>query len=97
MQDENIIYRKVNRGYQVTLPPEFREKFNLDIGSTISMSLEDNKLVIEPYIDQKTYSLKKVRTIFEELDKLPKLEDSEDELFDILDKERKSARKKKNK
>lgn len=92
MKQENYIYRKVNRGFQITLPPEFRDKYDLKIGSTLCLSLEDNKLIVTPYIDDKTHALKRLQMIFAEIDKLPQLPQSEDELYDLLDTERKSTR-----
>lgn len=92
MQKENTIYRKVNRGFQITLPPTFREKFNLAVGSSITMTLDNDKLVIEPHIDQKTISLNRLHAIFNELDILPKLADSEEAVLKLVNQERKLIR-----
>ncbi len=39
---------KVNRGYQLTIPPEFRESYHLQIGDYLKMHEKDGKLIIEP-------------------------------------------------
>lgn len=39
---------KINRGYQLTLPPAFRESYHLQIGDYLKMQEENGKLIIEP-------------------------------------------------
>ena len=92
-QDINITYRKINRNFQVTLPQEFRDKFHLEVGATISMEVVDNKLIIEPFIDQKAISLQKLRSIFQEADNVNPIADTEEEILKIIDEERKAVRK----
>lgn len=38
--------RKVNRGYQITLPPEFREQTGLCIGDHVRIEQQGDKLII---------------------------------------------------
>lgn len=40
--------RKINRGYQLTLPQTFRDSNHLHIGDYVRMHEEDGKLIIEP-------------------------------------------------
>lgn len=40
--------KKITRGFQVTLPQSFREKFHLHIGDMIEFIEEDGNLVVKP-------------------------------------------------
>jgi len=38
--------RKVSRGYQITLPPAFREQTGIHIGDHVRMEQQDDRLII---------------------------------------------------
>ncbi len=40
--------RKINRGYQLTLPQSFRDAYQLQIGDYLKIYEEGGKLIIEP-------------------------------------------------
>jgi len=40
--------RKINRGYQLTLPQSFRDAYHLQIGDYLRVHEDDGKLIIEP-------------------------------------------------
>lgn len=83
----NTIYRKVSRGFQVTLPPKFREAAHLDIGATVTMKMNGNKLIIEPCVDAKKEALERFKDSFNELDAKPALADDELAVQKIVAKE----------
>lgn len=39
---------EVSKGYQITIPAEFRKEFGLGIGSPMEISKEDGRIVIQP-------------------------------------------------
>lgn len=41
-------FRKISRGYQVTLPHAFREKFHLEIGDLLEFIEKEDELIIKP-------------------------------------------------
>lgn len=40
--------RKINRGFQLTLPQTFRDNFHLQVGDYLRVNEENGKLIIEP-------------------------------------------------
>lgn len=40
--------RKIARGYQITLPSEFRNEFHLNVGNYVEVFEENGRLIIEP-------------------------------------------------
>ena len=47
------VIRKVSRGYQITLPPEFREKAHLTIGDHVRIKQEGDVLIITAVTDRR--------------------------------------------
>lgn len=47
------VIRKVSRGYQITLPPEFREKTHLTVGDHVRIEQQGNALVITAVSDER--------------------------------------------
>lgn len=84
------IIRKVNRGYQFTIPPEFREKNSLDVGALLSVKQEGNKLIIEPFRN-KTSALKRLDYIFSQKNEFSQI--SEKDISKMVQKEIKASRK----
>ena len=39
---------KIIKGLQITIPAEFRNKLDLEVGSKVEIDLEDNKIIISP-------------------------------------------------
>lgn len=50
--DQPVI-RKVSRGYQITLPPEFREKNRLSIGDHVRIEQQGEILIITAVSDKR--------------------------------------------
>ena len=64
MQNDPIV-RKISSGYQITIPNEFRKDNNLNIGSMVSIYMQRDKLIIEPF-RYKSEALKKLKELFKE-------------------------------
>jgi bifunctional DNA-binding transcriptional regulator/antitoxin component of YhaV-PrlF toxin-antitoxin module len=47
------VLRKVSRGYQITLPPEFREKAHLAIGDHVQIEQQGDVLIIKAVRDRR--------------------------------------------
>ena len=45
---EKPTLRKITRGYQITLPPEFRDRYHLHVGDHVEIVEKDGQLVISP-------------------------------------------------
>ena len=86
------IIRKVSRGYQITLPLEYREQSGIDIGSLLTMRMEKNRLVLEPF-KGKSNALDRLNAIFSEENEFSDL--SEEDLSKMVGKEIKASRKNK--
>ena len=39
---------KISKGLQITIPAEFRNKLELEVGSKVEIDLEDSKIIISP-------------------------------------------------
>lgn len=52
-KDSKPVIRKVSRGYQITLPPEFREKAHLDIGDHVRIEQQGDVLIITAVSDRR--------------------------------------------
>ncbi len=85
--------RKINRGYQVTLPQEFRDNYHLQVGDYLRINEVGGKLIIEPVKIVPKNSVEALQSIFSsinsDLDDLP-----EDEIMELVRKEIKRSRKK---
>ncbi|MGN6671046.1 MAG: AbrB/MazE/SpoVT family DNA-binding domain-containing protein [Candidatus Nucleicultricaceae bacterium] len=85
--------RKISRGFQITLPQEFRDRHRLEIGDFIEVVEEGDRVVLKAFRAQESES---------PVDKVLKLLASEhdDESFDLYENEDdflKSFEKKKKK
>jgi AbrB family looped-hinge helix DNA binding protein len=85
--------RKIARGYQITLPPEFRDEFHLNVGDYVEVSEENGRLIIEPVEIKK----KNIASQFDDIFKNQKdrLITSEDKILEMVRKEVKLSRKEK--
>jgi AbrB family looped-hinge helix DNA binding protein len=43
-----MILVKINAGFRVTLPKEFREKLKIKVGDLVEVELVDNQIVLKP-------------------------------------------------
>ncbi|KIE05724.1 hypothetical protein NF27_DC00030 [Candidatus Jidaibacter acanthamoeba] len=86
------VIRKITSGKQVTLPPDFCEKNDLQVGELVAMHLDDGKLIIEPYRNR-SKALEKLEELFKTL---PGAfgEESEESLLETIDEEISATRKK---
>lgn len=97
MASENVIHRKLSRGYQITLPSKFRNKMKLDVGKTVSMKMEGEKLVIEPFYNERDKAVMKLQSIFSEIDSKEAFVKNEEEAFKVIKEERVEMRNKRRK
>lgn len=51
------MYRKISRGFQITLPPEFRERHGLKIGDVIEMRDEGHSLSVHPALQTSSQNM----------------------------------------
>ena len=60
-----VYTRKVNRGYQLTLPQTFRESYSISVGDYVRMHEEDGKLIIEPVEIVSKDPVEALKTLFD--------------------------------
>lgn len=48
MARQEILLRKISRGFQITLPPQFREQLGLRIGDHVRIEQAGEKLIVTP-------------------------------------------------
>jgi AbrB family looped-hinge helix DNA binding protein len=96
MSEAKTSIRKISRGFQVTIPQEFRKELGLNIGDMVEFEKSENGLTVRPLEIMKRIeivkSLKKVLSdqqdnVFSKL--------SEDEIMDLVNKEINQYRKEK--
>ncbi len=86
--------RKVSRGYQVTLPRTYRDKFHLEIGDMLEFVERDDELIIRPLKTVKKENTAKRLIEFLKRSKNLINDISENELLKLVYKERKKIRTK---
>jgi len=88
---KSSLVRKINTGYQLTIPPDFREHNNLFIGSMVSVINEGSRLIIEPF-KNRSAALRKLELLFKNA---PTTFESisEQEVSDLVRHEIKAARR----
>jgi AbrB family looped-hinge helix DNA binding protein len=93
MQVQNEV-RKITRGFQITIPQDFRKQNNIKEGDFIEVSLQGNKMIIEPISIKKKNPLDNLKSLFQSQPK-DKFFDtkSEEEIMDTVNSEIKSSRK----
>ncbi len=55
---------KVTRKYQITIPKDIREAFNISIGDMLLIRSEGDRIVIEPIIRKNKDAIEKILNIF---------------------------------
>lgn len=86
--------RKIARGYQVTLPVEFRKEHHLDVGDYVEIQEKDGKLIIEPIEIKRKSVAKQFDDIFISQKEDPDFaKKTEDEILALVRKEVKATRK----
>lgn len=89
-----IILRKINRGYQITLPPDFRDRYRLNIGDHVEMVEKNGLLVISPLGGRREKISRELATLFSEN---PESELSDEDTMQLAIREIKAARAERNK
>lgn len=83
--------RKINRGYQLTLPQTFRDTYHLQIGDYVRIQEENGKLIIEPVSIAPKDPLQALNELFSSSSNA--FSDlSEDEIMKLVHKEIKKSR-----
>lgn len=86
------VLRKVSRGYQITLPPEFREKAHLAIGDHVRIEQHGDTLIITAVNDERQRIADELMAaLAEPIEGVPDFED-EDEAMRFAIKEIKRYR-----
>jgi AbrB family looped-hinge helix DNA binding protein len=86
-------FRKIARGYQITIPRSFREKFNIHIGDLIEFVEEDGQLIVKPVKKAgSNNAVLKLLTFLDNADDSIK-DMTEDEILKLANEQRKIARK----
>ena len=86
--------RKIARGYQVTLPPEFRKEHHLNVGDYVEIQEKNGKLIIEPIEIKKKSVAKQFDEIFaSQKEDAAFAKKTEEEILALVRKEVKAARK----
>lgn len=97
MTTEKTALRKIARGFQVTLPKEFREKYNLTEGDYLEAREENGAVIYQPVtIDRKKIAAE-MDNVFARLDKVNDefTGMSEDEIMAVVDEQIQEVRKEK--
>jgi len=88
--------RKINRGYQLTLPQTFRDAYHLQIGDYLRIHEEQGKLIIEPVNLVSKNPVEALEALFDSA--ASNFNDlSEEEIMALVQKELKKSRKQKQK
>lgn len=93
MQKE-YMYKKVSTNFQITLPQKYCKQFKITPGSILKVNAENEKLVIQPSRDDKTVTLARLQSIFDELDAKTSFSVNEESLIDEVASEIKASRAK---
>lgn len=54
---------KISKGLQITIPAEFRNKLDLEVGSKVEINLEETKIIISPIDEDLEKLFKEARKI----------------------------------
>ena len=54
---------KISKGLQITIPAEFRNKLDLEVGSKVEVELKDTKIIISPIDEDLEKLFKEARKI----------------------------------
>jgi AbrB family looped-hinge helix DNA binding protein len=84
--------RKISRGYQITLPPAFRERFDLKIGDHIEIEEAGDHLVIFPLDRRRRQAAKELHELFKEA---ARSDMTEEEAMELAIREIKAHRREK--
>lgn len=79
MGDDRPVIRKVSRGYQITLPPEFRDRTHLSVGDHVRIEQVGDTLVITVINnDRQRIADELVAALAESLEGVSDIEDEEE-------------------
>jgi len=57
---------KITRKYQITIPKEIREKFNLRIGDLIEIKVEGERIILKPIVKRKKDPIEELLNLVKE-------------------------------
>ncbi len=63
---EKQTLRKITRGYQITLPSDFRDRYHLHVGDHVELIEKDGQLVIAPMNAQREQMASNLAQLFAE-------------------------------
>ena len=83
--------KKISRGFQITLPKAFRDRYNLDIGDRVEIVEEDGRFTLYPFRSSHNPIHKLIQFLDELDDKAPS--SSEEEILEQANQQRHLTRK----
>lgn len=96
MREIKTSIRKISRGFQVTIPQEFREELGLKIGDMVEFEKNEDGLTVKPVeIIKRSNIVKSLKKVLSGQQDNDFSNLSEDEIMDIVNKEIKQYRKEK--
>ncbi|MCP4402586.1 MAG: AbrB/MazE/SpoVT family DNA-binding domain-containing protein [bacterium] len=91
---EKPTIRKINRRYQITIPPRFRERFHLEVGDHLEIEEDGDRLVISPLDLRRRQVAEELHQLFEDAEGS---EMTEEEAMELAIREIKESRRERKK
>lgn len=89
-------FRKITRGYQITLPRFFRDKHHLEIGDVVELLEEDGNILIKPLHKQdRQNAAKRLINLLEDQENALNTM-AEEDILSLIKEEKKKMRESKN-
>lgn len=95
MKSQSTSLKKITRGFQLTLPKGFREKFDLNEGDYLEVVEEDERLVLRPIEIRRKQTATKLKKVLSKAVKTPLSKLSEEKALKVVEGEIKKHRKSK--
>ena len=99
MPDKTAAVRKITRGFQVTLPRSFRERYGLQIGDVVEMVERNGVLSVQPVELRRKHLQAALEDVFQQADAQGDASvsvNSEEEAMALAEQEIKQSRKEKS-
>ncbi|MBF0336715.1 MAG: AbrB/MazE/SpoVT family DNA-binding domain-containing protein [Nitrospirae bacterium] len=99
MNKENATLSKVNRNFQITLPTEFRKRFNIQEGDFLEVVENEEGVIVRPVeiAIRRKQVVEKLHEIYDEISENPYANLSEEQVMAIVNEQIKQAREEKKK
>ncbi|MBF0608135.1 MAG: AbrB/MazE/SpoVT family DNA-binding domain-containing protein [Candidatus Magnetobacterium sp. LHC-1] len=99
MNKETTTLSKVNRNFQITLPTEFRKRFNIQEGDFLEVVENEEGVIVRPVeiAIRRKQVVEKLHEIYDEISQNPYANLPEEQVMEIVNEQIKQAREEKNK